>query len=483
VPDPLAQVARLEAMAALRGLRPAPLADARVLELGCGTGANLLPLALACPGATIIGCDLAESATSFAGDVADELGLDNIEFRHADLASIDASWGEFDYIVCHDVFSWVAPRLRLKILEIQATRLAAQGVGYISYDALPGWHFHEAALGMMRYQARPQSGFRETVDRARAVLAMAAEALDQESGVYASVLRDEHWLMSSIPDAHLYHLTSSAQHRAFYFHEFVQEVRAANLEWIGDAGGDRAEVTWPEATRTFLAQQPAEDRQQYLEFLNNRSFARALLCRHDAQRRGVFDPQVVEALWVGLTSGAVLEPTEAGGLCLSLNGRKAFRSNDIAIQRALRRMESARPQLLPVSELFDAASSAPPGFLMQALATGALEAVLSPFNLTSRIEDRPMVSPLVRLEARAGRVVTNQKTEPVQLNGPMQFVLQRLDGKHDRTALTGAIEAQMHAGELTADPDCPFARLRIPAAEIAAECLRQARRHALLVEH
>ncbi len=120
---------------------------------------------------------------------------------------------------------------------------------------------------------------------------------------------------------------------------------------------------------------------------------------------------------------------------------------------------------------------------MQALATGALEAVLSPFNLTSRIEDMPMVSPLVRLEARAGRVVTNQKAEAVQLNGPMQFVLQRLDGKHDRAALIGAIEAQMHAGEVTADPDCPFARLRMPAAEIAAECLRQARRHALLVDH
>ena len=60
MPDPLTQVARPEAMAALLGMRPAPLADARVLELGCGTGANLLPLALAYPGATIVGCDLAD---------------------------------------------------------------------------------------------------------------------------------------------------------------------------------------------------------------------------------------------------------------------------------------------------------------------------------------------------------------------------------------------------------------------------------------
>ena len=59
---PATHPARLEAVARLFGLRPTPAARSRVLELGCGDGGNVLSLAQALPGATLIGIDAAASA-------------------------------------------------------------------------------------------------------------------------------------------------------------------------------------------------------------------------------------------------------------------------------------------------------------------------------------------------------------------------------------------------------------------------------------
>ena len=106
---PAADCRRIELIARLFGLTAAPSAQARVLELGCGTAANLIPLALAHPRACFIGCDLSRSALASAQRIIEGLGLTNVELRHVDICDVDDGWGSFDYILCQDVFSWVAP--------------------------------------------------------------------------------------------------------------------------------------------------------------------------------------------------------------------------------------------------------------------------------------------------------------------------------------------------------------------------------------
>lgn len=50
---------RLAVMAVLHGLSPAPVEHCRVLEVACGEGANLIPMAYAIPGSEFVGFDLA----------------------------------------------------------------------------------------------------------------------------------------------------------------------------------------------------------------------------------------------------------------------------------------------------------------------------------------------------------------------------------------------------------------------------------------
>ena len=61
---------RLASVATLFGMSPAPVASCRVLELGCGSGGNLIPMAYRLPGSRFTGIDLAERAIAEGRRVA-----------------------------------------------------------------------------------------------------------------------------------------------------------------------------------------------------------------------------------------------------------------------------------------------------------------------------------------------------------------------------------------------------------------------------
>src|SRR5215469_11628578 len=115
---------RLALASLLHGGPRVSLDKYRVLELGCGNGANLLPLAYYRRNATFVGLDGARSQIAVAQARKAALGLSNLQFIHADF--LDASRrlsGPFDYIIAHGVFSWVSPDIRDALLELFAQHL------------------------------------------------------------------------------------------------------------------------------------------------------------------------------------------------------------------------------------------------------------------------------------------------------------------------------------------------------------------------
>ena len=68
----------------------------------------------------------------------EELQLQNIKLRRANILEIDDSWGQFDYIIAHGVFSWVPREVQEKVLQISSLNLAPNGVAFVSWDATEG---------------------------------------------------------------------------------------------------------------------------------------------------------------------------------------------------------------------------------------------------------------------------------------------------------------------------------------------------------
>src|SRR5207302_1108265 len=110
---PFAQThpSRLFTVGTLFGLRPVPPARCRVLELGCAAGGNLIPMAEAMPEAQFVGLDYSERQIKDGQSFVKTLGLKNLELKHASITDVDASYGQFDYIICHGVYSWVPTKV------------------------------------------------------------------------------------------------------------------------------------------------------------------------------------------------------------------------------------------------------------------------------------------------------------------------------------------------------------------------------------
>lgn len=108
------------------GMAPPPLERCRVLELGCANGANLLPVAMTYPQARLVGIDLSPRQINDGHALLAELNVSNLELRAMSILDVDESFGGFDYIICHGVFSWVPPEVQEKILAICSRHLSAQ---------------------------------------------------------------------------------------------------------------------------------------------------------------------------------------------------------------------------------------------------------------------------------------------------------------------------------------------------------------------
>jgi len=76
---------------------------ARILVAGCGTGREAIELALALPDSDILAVDLSLTSLSYAASKAQDYGIHNITFRHADILTLGSLDMQFDHIACSGV--------------------------------------------------------------------------------------------------------------------------------------------------------------------------------------------------------------------------------------------------------------------------------------------------------------------------------------------------------------------------------------------
>lgn len=278
LPLPETQPDFLAAIAALHGYAAPDPRRARVLELGCASGGNLIPLAFHYPESEFIGIELSRVQAEAGAQFIAQLGLANVRILHADLADLPVGLGTFDYIIAHGVFSWVPPAVQQALLRVCRDYLSPQGLAYVSFNVDAGWQkiwpLREALLARTDAQLpAPQR-----VAQAREVLAQLAQEWDDPQ-----LLREITHLQTAAP-SYLFHEFLAEYNAPMRFADFVAQLMQAGLSYVAEAGPRRALVElentqWlaPEAiTARWLEAESALD-----EMLHTR-FRRALLSRNDA---------------------------------------------------------------------------------------------------------------------------------------------------------------------------------------------------------
>ena len=274
----------------LFGLMPPAITSARILEIGCGEGRNLIPMAYSLPRSTFVGIDLSHTHIERARLGAERVGLTNVTFLQVDVRDFAPS-GEYDYVICHGVFSWVPPEARSAILDICRTSLAPQGIAFISYNVFPGWHARGALREMMKFHARYFPSPSERIEQARAFASFLAEATAHFEGAsdaataYSLAMRSEYQVIRDRPDYYVMHEHLAEVNDPMYFLDFVDLLNDHRLRYLGDSNfSSMLTENLPDDVETSLEHisPTSEILEQYRDFIVNRAFRQSLVVREDA---------------------------------------------------------------------------------------------------------------------------------------------------------------------------------------------------------
>jgi methyltransferase-like protein/predicted O-methyltransferase YrrM len=444
-----------------------------VLELGCASGDNLIPMAVELPNARFVGIDLSERQVEQGRQMVATLGLANIDLRHEDIANVDASWGKFDYILSHGIYSWVPAPIREKLLAICRENLAPNGVAFVSYNTLPGWHMRGMIRDMMVYHSSQFEGATQKVRQARALIDFLAQSTPTTTP-YGMTLKQELDSITKEPDAYLFHDHLEEVNDPFYFHQFADAARRHDLQYLAEADfGDMLLSKFPPKVAETLSRIALDviRMEQYMDFVRNRLFRQTLLVHSGAP----IWRKINGGMLKGLLATTAVKPVSAAPV-LTEGASEGFKSptdftytiTDALTKAALTLLSQHRPLCMPFEELAakcHASVAAAAGGrkegplseeelrlfgerILSGYAVRAIDLRVAHPRLTATVSARPVASPVARLQAERGPAVTNLRHEPLQLNELQRRILPLLDGTRDAEAIVADVVRLAQEGKI-----------------------------------
>ena len=424
---------RLATVAILHGLTPPDPFNARVLEVGCGAGGNLMAMATATPGIRATGVDLAAAPIAEGRAALAEIGLGNVELRQGDLRDLaDGSLGEFDYIIAHGVYSWVPPDARDALIATIRASLAGDGVAYVSFNANPGGYFRRMLRDIGLWHSRELAGgdAAERAVKAQELYGFLAKHRMTSGDTSGALLEREVPPLADAPIYRLVHDDLADDWHPVWFAEFAEHAGRHDLAYLGEADlyGLRGE-NLPEGVEPELWQLAGGDRvafENYSDLLTARHFRQSLLCR--AGQSIAIEPVPARTKQLHWAVRLHAEPLEVGLVA------------DIFAE-----LDARRPRTLGFPELQERLG-VDADALGEALLDGFRRERLIPHAGPLRVAlepgERPKVSPLARWQAAHSPAITSLAYTTVRMEEPAaRLLITLLDGTRDRAA----IRAELHA--------------------------------------
>ncbi len=443
-PDHLAMVAKLF------GIEPASAANCRVLEVGCADGANLIPMALTLANSQFVGIDLSERQIATGRDVIARLGLTNIDLSCQDLSEFTATGTNFDYIIAHGVFSWTSSEVRTRLLALCRSCLAPQGVAFVSYNVYPGWQQQKS---IREWLLRAMRGVADTpvrLQHARRLMSGLRGQLRSHGSESQSAIADTLERLESWTDSYLRHDLLEDSNQPLFFSEFVDQVNAHGLKFFAEA--DVASMAGTGLSAELAAGVTRlggtlVGREQLLDLLTHRAFRQSLLCHSECSVRERLNEAVVRSAYVIST---LRHRSSPGGGPQRFESRGGFAVDiaEPAVVQALRQLQNSWPSGAWFGDLINstpaklsesdalAAASAELEQQQQSLANvllaGFVERAVELHSIipayASCLSERPLASPLARLQAETESLVTNLRHDLVRLEPDARAAIRYLDG-------------------------------------------------------
>ena len=277
---------KLEACATLLGINPPPCKTAKVLEIGCSFGGNLIPFAVNNENARVVGIDLSGEQIRRGQEIVKEIGLENLELIHGDICEFKSD-EKFDYIIAHGVFSWVPDFAKDAILKVVRENLSQNGVAFISYNVYPGWKVKDIIRDIMLLAAKDKDSTEERLKAAKEALLVYKEVLlTRDNEKFESVMPVKsliNWIddIFSKDDYYIAHEFLEEINDPFYFKDFNAMLAKNDLAYLCEYGLDDLFLPYLGINQAdSYKDKKFKDRidlEQFMDMLSNKVFRQSLI--------------------------------------------------------------------------------------------------------------------------------------------------------------------------------------------------------------
>ncbi len=478
---------RMATLATLHGMSPPPVNRCRVLELGCASASNLIPMAYALPDSEFVGIDLSQRQIELGQEFVDAVGLSNVRLATMDLRAIDESFGQFDYIIAHGVHSWSPPDVQEAIVRICGRQLSDQGVALVSYNAYPGCHLREMIRGMAQFHVREIEDPIEQVEQLKALVRFVGSSLGDDHKLYRQIIESESARITKLADAFLYHDVLEPTNLPVYFHEFSEQARRHGLQYLTEAVPLR---TGRSRLAAGLRDELGSDCnliefEQHLDFLEGTAFRRTLVCRDSIHVNRDLNAAPIEKLLVASQARPLSpEPDIKSNQPEEFAARKGalaatMRCDTPISKAALVALVNAFPRAMPLDAVVtvaanrlgrastDADHQEIRALVIGGFEIGAIELHMWQPDAAEGASSEPEASPIVRFELTYGSEVTNLWHKRIVLrSAASRYLLAALDGRRSRSEIVEQVALAL-SKESSAQPGGQLPSLVEIRAEVA----------------
>jgi hypothetical protein len=274
---------RIGALGRLYGLDAAPASSCKLLEVACGNGLNIIPLALQYPDSFFVGIDSNQELIEQGMVIIKELELTNIVLECVSIESYHPTISAYDYVVCHGLYSWVDSQSQEAILQRGVTALKEHGVFYVSYNTLPGWRQRGVVRDILLYGASLNGHVNGETPYERAVAF--ANIIEQcEEGV-SPYVKEALGKLSEASPSYVIQEFLGQNNEPILFSTFMQAATNHGLQYLSECRVVMMSTDDLGDGLKELLRRCGEDRiaqEQIIDIARNRTFRETLLCHESA---------------------------------------------------------------------------------------------------------------------------------------------------------------------------------------------------------
>lgn len=418
---PLSDPAVSAVAAAMGGLEVPHPRRARILEIGCCSGHNLLPLARRWPESRFVGIDLAERSIAEAGERAALAGIGNVDFIAGDLRDFEPDGGPFDFIIAHGFFSWVPDEVKAALLVFCRRHLSPAGIATISLNLECGWKLRWPVIAKVR--AIQQVGGGDEMS-ALAILKSVTAPGDPEIAIIDDMLAKGSAILAFDDFGPV--------NDPWPLDRFAQAAGNAGLRWLGESDpGGNIPSGLTEELLAGLRSRGTDPLgfQHAMDEAAARTFRSGVLCRDDAP----VSDRIPTSRVLDLAVRVGMEPADHGGG---------------TIYQAIRAFD---PACVPVTEVIgDQEPGVAARWISKGITRGWIRPRIEPVEFASEPPEFPTLDPLRLLCARLGLPIVDVWHVPCDFPRLHYEVLALMDGSRSRLELAGF--AAGHCPELAFAP-------------------------------